>query len=391
MFKFPSFLVSFTRRRVMMYVLILCLVVATVTYLRRRQAQTQRDIRTTVHRLREEAERVAACRQEHVSRQRADHLRDLQRAAHEDDPWKGLLRLARAYKFGQHGVMRPNQEAAAACLRCALFTSTDPDTRSKARTLLFTPDVEDVDIDHRMPTAPFDFAQTCIRRAQNIAGPNRITQAPRPEIRDLPLVAVIDSDTQNSHDHGVSTGVRNTLSTLVDPMCDHTDDALSYVASDECRVSNDAKAKAIMAIDSLRQTVDSPYTGMSEVDVLARVWHACIHKDNLVLQLASCIEHGAPVCHSGKVARMVASLETDTPIAVPMWAVRQELFGMASKVRRDVLEGIDTESLQLYEQGHHPALSEKITETFKRDVDQRDFHIDPAMKRSIVDEITSAF
>ena len=314
----------------------------------------------------------------------------MRRVALTEDPWEALLRLGTLYKYGQHGVFRPNPDAANSCFRCALFTSTDQEIRSRARTLLFSPDVDEVDVIDA-PELPFDMAQSLIRRAQTVAGPNRITQKPRRVVRDLPARVTVASDTQNAHDHGVSTAVRKTLACLEDPMTDHRDAVLAYIASPDCDVADETKAAAILAVDSLRDTMDSPYTGMSEVDALARVWHAAEEKENVVHQLASCIEHGHPVCHSGKVARLVASLETTAPIVVPTWAIRQELYATASAVRRQHLESLDADSVSLYERGMHPVLVERMAEDFKRRVAQTEYSVDPSMLRSMVDDVVQAF
>ena len=361
-----------------------------------------------VHRYRKSVRQTAEGRQQTieryltVAREKAtsapspDHLRRetleiMRRICAMDDPWESLLRLGTVYKYGQHGVFGPNTDAAAACFRCALFTSSDPEIRSRARTQLFSPDVDDVDIERDVPSIPFDMAQAAIRRAQTIAGPNRISEKPRRVVEDIPANVVIPSDTQNAHDHGVSSSVRKTLSCLQDPMTDHRPDVLAHIASEECRVSDDAKASAVYAIDSLRTTVDSPYTGMSEVDALSRVWRAAEERDNVVLQLAGCVEDGKPVCHSGKIARLVSSLETSVPIAVPTWAIRQQLYALASKVRRDHLENLDPDAVSLYERGMHPVLTESMGASFKRKVDELDHAIDPAMLRSMVDDVVEAF
>jgi len=380
-----------TRVRIILGVLALG-IVAAYLYRRRTQAlrrapESRRDAiaryRTMARKRRDEAPTAEA--------QRQRLLTSMQRTAVSDDPWEALLRLGTAYKYGQHGVFNPSPDAANACFRCALFTSTDPEIRSRARTLLFSPDVEETDTTPGTPTMPFDIAQVVIRRAQTVAGPNQITQKPRRVIADIPAEVIVTSDAQNTHDHGVSTAVRKTLACLEDPMTDHREAVLRHIASSSCGVSDDAKASAVCGVDSLRSEVDSPYTGMSEVDVLSRVWHAAEEKDNVVLQLAGCIEHGQPVCHSGKVARLVASLETSSPIAVPTWAVRQELYSLASVVRRERLESLDGDSVSLYERGLHPVIAEDMADEFKRRVAEREYAIDPAMLRSMVDDVVQAF
>ena len=65
-------------------------------------------------------------------------------------------------------------------------------------------------------------------------------------------------------------------------------------------------------------------------------------RDNLVetlaMHLASGIEHGVPVCSTGKITRIMSTFDGVEDIAgvekvKPLWALRDELAGLAAKSR----------------------------------------------------------
>lgn len=328
-----------------------------------------------------------------VHARRREILEEMNRLATVGDPHTNLIELATLYKYGEYGVFQPNEDAAVMCARAALFTTTDADTKSRARVFLFTDELEDVDIDPQSPQLPFDFAKAAVRRTQTIVSTGRPIGRARPSIRaPPPKTVVIHSDPQNAHDHGITTSTRNTLRALddVDPVemdaIKHT--ILEFIPS--CDVSDDDKAKAIHAIESIRDTVDSPYIGVSELDALSRVWNAVPDKTVVVQQLASAIEHGMPVCHSGKMARLAGCLDVVDPGGrVPLWAIRQDIFQTAAAVRNDVLAAADSDDIRLYEEGHNPAMTEHMIAAFKQRVERAEYTIDASVLRSIVEDVCS--
>lgn len=150
-------------------------------------------------------------------------------------------------------------------------------------------------------------------------------------------------DAQNVHDHGVVRSVRDRLRRYrrEDKDIDHEK------AWRQVRARSAASKEACDVLDSL-SSLENGSVGASERGALAIVWDAIQRQtdatkrndleDALVLQLASGVEHGHVVCSSGKIARVAAALdgiEVDVPEnnIVPMWAVREEIYSMAAKVR----------------------------------------------------------
>lgn len=109
-------------------------------------------------------------------------------------------------------------------------------------------------------------------------------------------------------------------------------------------ISPRQKADALHVLDGLNKThLHSSYNA-TERQALATVWdkiNRSEYRDNLTetlaKQLASGVEYGSTVCSSGKIARIVSTLDgTENEAAPrPMWAVREEIGSIAAKVRED--------------------------------------------------------
>lgn len=115
------------------------------------------------------------------------------------------------------------------------------------------------------------------------------------------------------------------------PRCDKTDDALRSLDSIE---------RNIIPVSSV---------GMREVDALNIVWNR-MHsetfeknqgdlKDILYDQLADMQEHGKPVCATGRLERIVDTLNTfdDNVQIKPTYIINEEMMDKASKVNNDLI------------------------------------------------------
>lgn len=176
-------------------------------------------------------------------------------------------------------------------------------------------------------------------------------------------------DKQNVHDHGVSSVTRRNLENLcadqqkrmrkevgasspssfppaVGKGDEHDRLARLRERIEGALAANDdlswrQKADAIGVMEGLGHVPHSTY-GVSERQALLAVWdkidgseHEQALTETLAKQLASAVERGSTVCSSGKIARIVSTLDGtgDSAVAVPMWAVREELAGLAVKSR----------------------------------------------------------
>jgi hypothetical protein len=213
--------------------------------------------------------------------------------------------------------------------------------------------------------------------------------AKRQEIHDVsPVYEPVDDDTQNSHDSGVVTSVKQILSGL----SKHTvkrDVVEEYIGT--CSLDDDTKAKALYALDTL---TDEEYgTGITEMDALSRVWGSGADKDTVILQLASAIEHGVPVCHSGKLGRLASALDTgETKHAiVPTWVLRRHASDIAAKVRRDVLDRASSRDREQYETEGHDLLRTQMIDAFTKDMKPHLQNAPEHIQRLLLEEYSGAF
>lgn len=140
------------------------------------------------------------------------------------------------------------------------------------------------------------------------------------------------------------TGIRNALTSL--PKASDTDNTTiddvrrAILESD---ATPDVKTDAVHVLDTISKRAHSTLRE-SEHDALCRVW-ARIQSmppepragavETLALQLASAIERGHVVCSTGKIARIVGTLDglTDDATLAPLWAVREEMMRLAASIR----------------------------------------------------------
>jgi hypothetical protein len=110
---------------------------------------------------------------------------------------------------------------------------------------------------------------------------------------------------------------------------------------------NTVKEDAFRVLESLN---DAEHSGLeiSERAALNAVWAKISSlpggdkrdakrdaKDILVQQLASGVEQGAIVCSTGKIARIMGTMDglSEGAQLKPMWAVREEIGSLAAKIR----------------------------------------------------------
>ena len=114
----------------------------------------------------------------------------------------------------------------------------------------------------------------------------------------------------------------------------------------------------------------------SEQDIFSDVWKRVTSAENagrkadmikvLAQNMTSGVENGSVVCSTGKIMRMLGSLDAmdaDLTIAEPLkpeWAVNQELAGMAVSIRKRTMDAMDATSRAAFETGGDDAVSAKM-------------------------------
>jgi type II secretory pathway pseudopilin PulG len=305
--------------------------------------------------------------------------------------WRRMVDLAKLYHRGIFPYFKPDVDTGNALCRTVILYSPDAGAKTEARLLLFSLAERETthDIHPKSRNFPIEPAGVLTRLAMAQKTARVVPKAAEP-----PKKQVIRRDSQNAHDHGVARHVSKILTSL--PPATNAEgirrEVEEYIA-DGCgdHVSDDDRAAAIQFLESVRDAVDNPQLGISEQEALARVWRKAKHKDLVVQQLASGVEHGHPVCHSGKMARFAAALddgESETRI-LPLWAIKEQLNAVAANVRRTVLESASDADIDAYNATDTSNLKERMTTQFKAKCNEfaRDAGIAPLVMRAVVDEI----
>lgn len=157
------------------------------------------------------------------------------------------------------------------------------------------------------------------------------------------------NDAQNVHDHAVMQALAKNVESIKTRSDDGTqaDDARNLINKiwGMPTLKPDERANAIKVASSLGDTMHSKFK-MTEREVLSSVMKEiekevdASKKDSmyeiLARQMAGSVENGMIVCPSGKIARMMSTFDgvkADMEPVRPMWAVREEISALASKMR----------------------------------------------------------
>jgi len=194
---------------------------------------------------------------------------------------------------------------------------------------------------------------------------------------------VYKSDSQNVHDHSVVSIANKNLkeiskeSNLRDSPQKTIEQIRDFILGNE-EMTDKQASDALLVLDKLGTTKNSSFD-MSEQDVLTNVWNKISNeqdpqlKNNLAetlgKQLASAVENGHVVCSTGKVVRILGTfdgIEDDKLDSVkPLWAIKEELSNLASKVRDDHLNNLSEPQKLAYERNELSELDEKMKKEFR--------------------------
>lgn len=174
--------------------------------------------------------------------------------------------------------------------------------------------------------------------------------------------AVVRDDPQNSHDSGVTRSVAASIARLWSggdrpDAARGTEEVRRWLEAPGNGLSDDRRRAAEVALDAVcRNTEPLSTTVLTEPEVLALVWDR-IHagenvenrdalRSNLLTELSEMAQHGMSVCTSGRVARLLGTLDgVDDEVAIkPDWALNAEMMNRASAVRERALAAADAET-----------------------------------------------
>lgn len=194
------------------------------------------------------------------------------------------------------------------------------------------PSVVSVPVVLRTPTRPIMLnpPQAPVKRK-----PATSTKIPPPPVRGR-------SDPHNTHDSGVTASVKASYRDLkhsVYPFSVPVEQCLKEIR-ELCVEQN--RADALKTLDTIEKSTSlvSALDDESEACVLCTVYNRFTQQgydtDLLLQRLSDCVE-GSVVCTSGRVTRIVDSLNVVDPLVSikPRWAVRQEINMLAAKLRQE--------------------------------------------------------
>lgn len=154
----------------------------------------------------------------------------------------------------------------------------------------------------------------------------------------------VTSDKHNVHDSGVIKSVAESYKKIKSNNHEKATDALI-----ELRQLCESNKNALRVLDKI-ETSTTPITSLNdekEIDVLLTVWNRIQTfddkekiKQNLILNLADCIDNNTLVCTNGRVARVMDTLNIIDPLVEikPRWAIRREIMDLAAKMRDEYNE-----------------------------------------------------
>ena len=185
------------------------------------------------------------------------------------------------------------------------------------------------------------------------------------------VTPVIVNDSQNVHDSQLQNAAKKNIDTL--SMGDDTDhiDIIKTIYKTHPKLATIDKDNISIVLNSINdKNVHSKY-GKTEMQILNAIWNRInsnvnnTHKEELVLaladQLASAVEHGTVVCSTGKIMRIISSLEAidqgnDITPLKPKWAIDREIAEAAIKVKNTVLSSRPRHIVDAYNSGEDDEL-----------------------------------
>lgn len=193
------------------------------------------------------------------------------------------------------------------------------------------------------------------RHTQNIVREDRRERDPADGQNDEEnLPAFMRNDMHNVHDTGVIGTIRNSIQNL-----QHNTKIGKDVTTSLREVrgmlagmpETDKRNDALLALDAIeRSYIPLSSTNIREVDALNLVWnriHAPINeknaqalRENLVDELAECIEHSKPVCSTGRFTRMLDTLNAvDPEVRIkPLYVLKDEMMEKCGQLREQMMQ-----------------------------------------------------
>lgn len=204
------------------------------------------------------------------------------------------------------------------------------------------------------------------------------------------FTSVKKTDAQNVH----NSVVQNVASKRLDYI-ENVNNNNSFLKNNDCEgefkmwlhnqpIKHEDKENIHNVLNTLNDLPHSKYN-KSERDVFNNVWQRINHPVNthnkeemrkvFAQAISSAVENGLVVCSTGKIVRMLGSLDAMDAeqdkiggILRPEWAIDNELGEMASQIRKNKLALISPSERLAYENGENPILEEQLREEFREKI-----------------------
>lgn len=281
----------------------------------------------------------------------------------------------------------PDRVVAARALSFFANTRTNPVSHRDSAGQPFPPEIATRLLgiaEHQIRTTPFDQFNNQLRVRQLKPVPSAVPVA-APKAQKAPVVAPLVLEKQNVHDHAVSQTTKKNVKHIVAAdggvgVFDRVE-LIDSVISELKEVKNFSDTKLGDSFRVLASLVPDKIESMgcSQLDVLNATFRKIRSVENQSLRanlietlgnnLASGIEHDHVVCSTGKIARIVSTLEGTDLVenkSVPIEVIRREIGTLAFIVRADVLSEVADSDRNAYNSCTTVhALSDQMKERFR--------------------------
>lgn len=280
--------------------------------------------------------------------------------------WDNIIAMGNIYKTGAYPRFKNNKNMALECYKIAA-QCPDGDIAGIAQLKFIEASKDNInEIDNVGDDLPCHYGEEMCRVAKYIINstPYSFFNKPKSQliqendnhINNIDMIRTQDihqphpvyrDDLQNVHDHSVTNILKSNIKKLNKDVypTNETAHAIIDAIITHPGISESVKANALNLIENLNSVEKHGSYDITENDALMMVWKHIdkINDENkkqnvieiLAKQLDSGIENGHIVCSTGKIARIIGTLdgidENLTPTK-PLWAIRDEIATLAAKI-----------------------------------------------------------
>lgn len=319
-------------------------------------------------------------------------VRELENMADEfirGHDWKILLRLASVYEHGSYPVFRSNPEIARMVYMAIATMCPDGIIAMHAQGRVVLRLEPQDDMGDELPPEPAYRAVAELRLISEQIIADReyafmhVDEDPVLMMLLSTLPIAFDDD-QNVHDHGVVASLRQRASAMEQNEVDAKKEIVEAIVLRE-DIPEDIRADAL---NFLTDNVDNEHNAglnTSAEKALGTVWKRIQSiedpelkgnaLDTLARQMADGYNHGHVVCPTGRIARILGSLDgvvDDVQPVKPLWVMKEEIASLAARCSEDSRgpEAFEQEVMKTYvgDLGMSPDIVQPYIDMYKEHI-----------------------